>query len=113
MSLRIALLNAKSVPSPSVSVMRQNNSHAGELGVLTRLNCVFFKRIGERVGGEGRGQGGEERGWGDKTHLSWSVWLCCKADRRENWPEDQKVTISLLKKEEGEEEINSMLHAWN
>lgn len=50
------------------------------------------------MGGEGRGQGGEERGWGDKTHLSWSVWLCCKADRRENWPEDQKVTISLLVK---------------
>jgi len=50
------------------------------------------------VGGEGRGQGGEERGWRDKTHSSWSVWLCCEADRRENRPEDREVTISLFKK---------------
>lgn len=64
------------------------------------------------MGGEGRGQGEEERGWGHKSHLSWSVWLCCEADQRENWPGGHKVTTSSLKKE-GREEINSMLPARN
>lgn len=106
MSLRIALLNAKSVPFPSVSVMRQNNSPTGEPGVLARLNWGGFKPIKERVGGEGKGWGWV-RAVGDKTHLSWSVWLCCKRNQRENQSGDQTVTISLS---EGEEEINSVLH---